>query len=84
MMNGVKVKTIEIYADTRGPGTCRGCLAPIEWAETVKNKKRMCFTGQIVALATRLEPETRRLIEAVDFETNHWASCPQRELFRRK
>jgi hypothetical protein len=77
-------KTIEIYADTRGPGKCRGCRAPIEWAEIVASGKKMCFDGQIVALETRHDPATHRLIEKVDLATNHWATCPDRDAFRRK
>jgi hypothetical protein len=75
------MKTMEIYADTRGPGVCRGCHAPIEWATVVKSGKKMCFTGEIVALSTR-HNDDRRLIEAVDFDTNHWAACPARDQFR--
>jgi hypothetical protein len=78
------VKTIQIFADTRGRATCRGCRAPIEWAEVVASGKKMCFNGQIVALSTHHDPETRRLVEVVDLATNHWAACPARDQFRRK
>lgn len=78
------VKTIEIYADTRGPGTCRGCGAAMEWAEVVKSGKKMCFTGTIVALQTRHDERTHRLIEAVAFDTNHWGTCPARDQFKRR
>lgn len=77
-------KTIEIYADTRGRATCRGCQAPIEWAEVVASGKKMCFDGEIVALRTRQDSATRRLIEVVDLSTNHWATCPKRDQFRRR
>lgn len=76
-----EVKTIEVYADTRGRARCKGCDAPITWAQVVKSLKRMCFDGDPCALTTRHEPETRRLIEALPFDENHWASCPQREQF---
>lgn len=78
----MSLKTIEIYADTRGPGVCRGCGARIEWAEVVKSGKRMCFTGEIVALTTRRNDD-KRLIETVDFDTNHWADCPKAKDFKR-
>jgi hypothetical protein len=78
------VRTIEIFADTRGKAICRGCGQPIEWAEIVKSGKKMCFNGEIVALSTRQEPETARLIEAADFATNHWGTCPKREEFKRR
>jgi hypothetical protein len=78
------VKTIQIFADTRGRATCRGCHAPIEWAEIVSSGKKMCFDGQIVALSTHHDPGTRRLVEVVDLATNHWATCSQRDQFKRK
>lgn len=78
------MKTIEIYADTRGRATCRGCHAPIEWAEIVATGKKMCFNGQIVVLSSRQLVNSLRVIELVDLATNHWAACPQRDQFRRK
>ena len=32
---------IEVFADTRGRGQCRGCHAPITWAEVVTSGKKM-------------------------------------------
>lgn len=78
------MKTIEIYADTRGRARCSGCKASIEWAEIVASGRKMCFDGEIVALSTRQDTGSRRLIEAVDLSTNHWATCPKRDQFRRK
>ena len=75
-------RTIEVWADTRGKARCKGCQAPIEWAEIVKSGKKMCFDGEIVALRTRHDPQTHRLIEAVAFDTNHWGTCPQRAQFK--
>lgn len=79
-----ETKTIQIFADTRGRAKCRGCHAPIEWAEVVASGKKMCFDGQIVALSTHHDPATRRLIEVADLATNHWATCPERDQFKRK
>jgi hypothetical protein len=78
------MKTIQIFADTRGLSTCKGCRARIEWAEIVGSGKRMCFDHQIVALSTHHDPATRRLVEVVDLSTNHWASCDQAAQFKRK
>lgn len=78
------VKLLEIYADTRGQAVCRGCGAPIEWAEIVASGKKMCFDGRIVALKTRHDEGTQRRIEAVDFATNHWATCSDAKRFKRK
>jgi hypothetical protein len=77
-------KMIEIWADTRGRARCRGCRAPIEWAEIVVTGKKMCFDGEIVALSTRHDHATRRLIESVDLSTNHWATCPDAKSFKRR
>lgn len=76
-------KTIEVFADTRGRATCRGpkCGRSITWAEVVKSGKKMCFTGDPVALTTRHDEATHRLIEALPFDDNHWASCPDRKRF---
>ena len=77
------MNTIEIYSDSRGRAKCKGCGASIEWGTIVKSGKKMCFDGEIVALSTRHDPATHRLIEAVDFETNHWTSCPDRAQFKK-
>lgn len=78
--------TIEIYADTRGTGRCRheACGAVITWAQVVKSGRRMCFDGEPVALRTRHDPQTRRLIEEVDLAENHWATCPGADTFKRR
>lgn len=76
-------KTIEIFADTRGRGTCRGpnCRAAITWAETIAGKK-MPLTGDPVALSTRHDPATGRLVEAIDYDANHWSTCPDWLVFK--
>ena len=75
---------IEIYADTKGRARCRGqrCGAWITWAEVVNTGAKMCFDGRPEPLSTR-EDLTGRAIEALPFESNHWASCPDREQFKR-
>ena len=75
-------KTTEIFADTRTHATCRGCEAPIVFAEIVKSGKRMPFDHPLVALQTRHEEATRRLIESVDLGTSHFASCRNADRFR--
>ena len=78
--------TIEVWSDTKGKARCRDerCRALITWAEVVKSKKKMCFTGDPVALRTRHDPETHRLIEEIDAADNHWAACPGAKDFRRR
>jgi hypothetical protein len=77
-------RTIEIYADTRGLGTCRDarCGARLTWAEVVTSGKRMCFTGEPVARQTRHDA-AGRLIEALPWDENHWIACPGAQTFRR-
>jgi hypothetical protein len=76
-------KTIAVYADSRGSGTCRGCEERITWAETLKGK-RMPFDGSPVALRTEHDAGTHRLIEHLPFEANHWATCRARDQFKRR
>jgi len=75
----------EIYADTRNVGTCNGrsCAKRILWATIAKSGKRMPFDDlELVALSTRLEPGTHRLLETVDLAGNHWATCPDAKGFK--
>lgn len=79
-------KVIEIYADTKGHAPCNGktCRDRLLWAEVVKSGARMCFTathGDPVPRYSRQEIDTMRLIEALPFDENHWASCPDRRKF---
>lgn len=80
------MKTIQIFADTRGRARCTAatCRADIEWAVIVGSGKKMCFDLPIVVLSTHVDPATRRRVEVVDLATNHWASCPARDQFRSK
>lgn len=65
----------EIYADTRGRGTCRDCGAPLEWAAEVLTGRRTPFDFPLVALRTRHD-EAGRVVEGVDPADRHLASCP--------
>lgn len=78
------MRTIEIYADTRGKSQCRSCSARIEWAEVVASGKRMPFDDEIVAVSSRLDT-AHRLIETVDLEvtTSHFATCPDAQKWRK-
>lgn len=77
------MRTIDVYADTKGFNTCRGehCGVRIMWAETLGGR-RMCFTGEPVPVATAHDGD-RRLIETYDFAANHWATCPDAKTFKR-
>lgn len=74
---------IWIFGDTVGRGRCSApeCGAVITWAEVVESRRKMCFNGVLVALRT--SQEHGRTTWEVDLETNHWATCPARDRFRR-
>ena len=75
---------IEVWADSRGKSRCRGCGASITWTEVVATGKKMPFSGEPVALRTRHDKATRKLVEEIDLAENHWASCPDANQFRRR
>lgn len=80
------MSVVKIYADSKGPGTCRSCGAAIEWAELTSGK-RMPFNPPIVAVRTQgsiLEGDGRT-IEHVDTSvtTSHFATCPDAKDWRR-
>lgn len=71
------------YADTHEPGECRSCGKPIEFAVNVRTGKRMPFNAPIVALKTKHEDATHRVIEEVDLAQSHFVDCPNRDQHRR-
>ncbi len=78
---------LQIYADSRGAGTCRSCGAAIEWAELTSGK-RMPFNPPIVAVRTQgsiLEGDGR-VVEHVDSKvsTSHFSTCPDAAEWRRR
>lgn len=78
--------TIEVYVDSFGVSTCTGanCRKRILWATIVKSGKKMCFDDpEVVALASRYEASTNRLIYAMPLDGNHWAVCVDRDRFKR-
>ncbi len=77
---------IQIYQDSKGPGTCRSCGASIEWAELTSGK-RMPFNGPIVAVRTVGDLlGGQRTIEHVDttITTSHFATCKDAAAWRKK
>lgn len=82
MANG---RTIECWDDTAGsPVPCNGpsCSDKMIWMEIVKSGKRMCFTAPAVPLQTKHDAQSGRLIAVMDFDDNHWATCPDRQKFK--
>lgn len=77
-------RTTWVYADTVGTARCRDdrCQARITWAEIVTSGKRMCFTGELVALRT--DDRDGRQIWEVSLDDNHWKDCPGAKEFKRR
>jgi hypothetical protein len=72
---------LKVFDDTRGPGECRSCHAPIVWFELATTGKRMPLDGDPVYVKTELDPATHRLIGYVDASVtpSHFSSCPDHE-----
>jgi len=72
------MKTIDVWADTEGIGTCRdsACQKRILWAQIVKSGRRMCFEADAPVLKTAISPTDGRAIHSYDLADNHWATCP--------
>lgn len=78
-------RTIDVWDDTLSPEQpCRGstCKQKIVWAQVVKSGKRMCFNAPAVPLRTKTDAQSGRVVAEMDFDDNHWASCPDRDGFR--
>ena len=78
-------RTIDCYADTRGQAQCRSplCRARIVWMEVVATGRKMCFDGFPKPLRTYPHPENGRRVEVMDLALNHWATCSDRNKFKR-
>ena len=76
------IRTIDVFTDSRGPGKCKACGEHIVWAQIARSGKKMCFNLPAVALKTGKDEVTGRFTEAIEFATNHWASCPGAEQFK--
>lgn len=74
---------IAVYADSKGSGTCRSCGARITWAETTRGK-RMPFDELLVLKTQGDLLGGERVVEIVDGDRNHFASCPDGEKWSRK
>ena len=76
---------LRLYQDSRGPGRCRSCGAPIEWAELVTGR-RMPFDPPIVVVRTQGNLlDGARIIEDIDttITVSHFATCPDAKDWRR-
>lgn len=73
---------VKILQQSKGPGTCRSCGAPIVWAETL-NFRRLPFDPPIEVV--RVEEQAGRLIDVVDtaISRTHFQTCPHAASWRR-
>lgn len=74
---------IRLYEDSRAPGHCRGCEAPLVWYDTV-NGKKMPMNERSVPVKSENEPGTGRVIAFFLASDSHWATCPDAAKFGRK
>lgn len=77
---------LQIYQDTRSPGTCRSCAKPIIWAELTSGR-RMPFNPPLVAADAQESLLTSgRIIETIDtaVSSTHFQTCPQAKDWRKR
>ncbi len=74
---------IRLFEDSKQPGICRGCQAPIDWFETLRGKHMPMDTGAVPRKSEN-HPETKRVIAFFAAADSHWATCSAREQFARR
>jgi hypothetical protein len=76
---------LSIYADSRAPGTCRSCGAPIEWAELTTGR-RMPFDRIGAAVEQTGLFIGPRVVHMLDSDTSptHFMTCPDAKAWRRR
>lgn len=63
------------------PGVCRGCLAEIEWYETVGGRSMPMNVG---ARAVSVKGREKNAVLAFAAADTHWATCPGAKSFKKK
>jgi len=76
-------RTIRIIGKTRESGACKSCQAPVTWAITFPNEKRIPLDGDPVALKTEHHND-HGTIEFVAASSVHFASCPDARAWSNK
>jgi hypothetical protein len=79
----MKEQLIRLFEDSKAPGVCRGCEAPVEWYETVRSR-RMPMNAGAVPRRSENHSGTGRVVAFFAASDAHWAICPQQELFKRR
>jgi hypothetical protein len=69
-----ELRTLKVFDDSKGHGTCRSCGAAVTWYELISGKKHP-FKGDPVYLLTEYDKDTRRMIGHLDRADSHFADC---------
>lgn len=73
---------IAIEQHSQQRGRCRSCDAPIVWAVTVPNARRMPFNDPVI-LSPVMDPREGVVLVDMDRTTSHFATCPDAARWRR-
>jgi hypothetical protein len=79
-------KTIDVWHDTIStPRPCNGptCPSKIVWAVVAASGRKMCFTHPTEPIKINAWGGHRAVAE-MPFDRNHWATCPDKQQFKRK
>jgi hypothetical protein len=79
---------IEVFEDSRQPGTCRSCGAVIEWATVVKSGRKMPLDRPVKVVSQHgvLFDDGQRVISTIDTAVtkSHFQTCPQAKVWRHR
>ena len=74
---------IRLFEGTKRSGTCRGCLAAVDWYETVAGK-RMPMNGGAMPRRSETNVGTPGIVGFFAASDSHWSTYPAREQFKRR
>lgn len=74
---------IRLYEDTRMPGACRSCQAPLDWYRTLTDKAMPMNRGAVPRKSEN-DQDTKRVVAFFAASDSHWATCPDAAKFGRK
>lgn len=78
-----KETLIRLFEDSKAPARCRGCSAPIEFYETLR-QKRMPMNAGAVPRKSEIDMATNRVVAFFAASDSHFNSCPDAPSFSRK
>jgi hypothetical protein len=76
------VAILRIYQDSRAPGQCRSCGAPIQWAELVSSKRHPF--DRLVISGVQADLLGGRIIEEIESAHSHFVTCPDAKTWARR